>query len=397
MLGALDDRRSREPDEHSARLFGLFYPSGRPDLEDLVAGVDERFRYGNALNPLRFPEVAKLEHEVVEAVAELLHHRPYDRLAGTMTSGGTESILMSMLVHRERARGRGVGRPEILVPYSAHPAYAKAAHYFDMDVIPVPLTVDRVADVDAARSLITERTAVVVASAPCYPYGLVDPVPELAALAASSGAGCHVDACIGGFVLPFLERLGHPVPPWDFRVEGVTAISADVHKYGYMPKGASVIVHRDEDWFFHQVFFYDRWPSGTYAAPAVPGARPVVPVATAWAVIDYLGLEGYTEIVRGLAATVAEVRAGLTAHEGIEVVGQPIGPVLALRSDTVDLHAVADAMEERGWYLNRNIEPKGLQLMLSPAHADVVTQLLSDFADAVTDHGPGRAAEVRYA
>ncbi len=209
----------------------------------------------------------------------------------------------------------------------------------------------------AARALITDRTAVVVASAFNYPYGVMDPVEELAALAAENGAGCHVDACIGSFVLPFLERLGHDIPPWDFRVEGVTAISADVHKYGYVPKGASVVLHRDDDWFGHQAFLYDQWGSGIYGSGAVAGARAAAPIACAWAAINHLGVEGYTDIMRDLMEVAANVRETIESIDGIEIVGDPIGPVLATRSDTIDLFAVGDAMDDRGWHLNRNVGP----------------------------------------
>ncbi len=396
LLADLKERQEREPDIHGARLFGLVYPTGRGDIEALAEEVYRRYLFVNGLNPLKFREVAQLEREVVASVADLLH-RPETKLpGGSMTSGGTESILMSMLVHRERARARGIERPQILAPRSAHPAYAKAAHYFGMELVIVPLAADWRADVAAARSLISDRTAVVVASAFNYPYGIMDPVPELAALAAEHGAGCHVDACIGGFVLPFMERLGYNVPPWDFRVPGVTAISADVHKYGYTPKGASTILHRDEDWFGRQVFVYDNWPSGRYGSPAIAGARPAAPVATAWAMIRYLGAEGYTEIMRGLMQTTETVRKGIAALPGVEVVGDPIGPVLALRSDSIDLYAVGDVMDDKGWHLNRNTEPRGLHLMLSPAHAGRAEALLADLADAVAHHGASRGKEARY-
>ena len=314
-----------------------------------------------------------------------------------MTSGGTESILMSMLVNRERARARGIERPQILAPTSAHPAYAKAAHYFDMDYVPIPLDADYRADVNAARALITERTCVIVAAAFSYPHGVIDPVTELAALAAEHGIGCHVDACIGAFVLPFMEMLGHPVAPWDFRVEGVTEISMDIHKYGYVPKGASVILHRDDDWVWHQTFFYERWGSGLYATPAIAGARAAAPFVAAWAVMQHLGTDGYKELVADLLTTVERVRRGIEAIDGLEIVGDPVGPVLAFRSDTTDLYAVADVMDERGWHLNRNLDPYGLHLMLSPAHRDVVDELLADLAHAVENHGPSKGVTARYA
>ena len=224
----------------------------------------------------------------------------------------------------------------------------------------------------------------------------MDPVAELAELAAAQGVGCHVDACIGAFVLPFLERLGHDVPPWDFRIPGVTEISADVHKYGYCPKGASVILHRDADWFGHQVFLFDDWPSGLYGSPAMAGARPAAPIATAWAVMSYLGADGYTELMRDLMHTAAHVRAGIEAIPGIEIVGNPVGPVLSFRSDEHDLYAVADVMDDRGWSLNRNTEPRGLHLMLSPAHAAVADELLADLRFAVEHHGESRGVEARY-
>ena len=394
LLAELDQRRAKEPDVHGARLFGLVYPTGRDDIEGLVQEVQRRYLFHNALNPFKFPEIAALEREVVAMTGSMLHLSGDG--GGAMTSGGTESILMSMLVNRERARARGVDRPQILAPRSAHPAYAKAAHYFGMELVPIPLDPDWRADVSAARALIGSSTAVVVASAFSYPHGVMDPVSDLAALAAEHGVGCHVDACIGGFVLPFLERLGHDVPPWDFRVEGVTEISADVHKYGYVPKGASVILHRDADWFEHQVFLFDQWPAGLYGSPAIAGARPAAPIATAWTVMRFLGMEGYTAILDDLMVTVDKVRRGIDDLPGVDIVGDPIGPVLALCSDALDLAAVGDVMDERGWNLNRNVEPPGLHVMLSPAHGAVADQLLADLAEAVADHGPSKGVEARY-
>jgi glutamate/tyrosine decarboxylase-like PLP-dependent enzyme len=394
LLAEIDRRRALEPDVHGARLFGLVYPTGRPDLEDLVAEVNRRYLFGNALNPFKFPEVARYEGEVV-AITGGLVHLPNGG-GGSMTSGGTESILMSMLVSRERARARGIERPQIVAPVSAHPAYSKAAHYFGMDVVRVPLDAGYRADVDAVRDAIGSRTAVVVASAFNYPYGVMDPVADIAALAADRGVGCHVDACIGGFVLPFMEQLGREVPPWDFRVEGVTEMSADVHKYGYAPKGASVVLHRDADWFGHQFFVYSDWGSGLYGSPGVAGAKPAAPIATAWAVLHALGREGYVEIVRGLLKTVDRVRDCIDGLDGVELVGDPVGPVLALRSETIDLHAVGDVMDDRGWHVNRNTDPPGLHVMLSPAHATIVDELVRDLTDAVAHHGESRGKEVRY-
>src|SRR3954465_10901647 len=212
LLAEIDRRQALEPDVHGARLFGLVYPTGRDDLEELLLQVNRRYLFGNALNPFKFPEVARFEGEVV-AITGGLVHLPAGG-GGSMTSGGTESILMSMLVNRERAVGRGVERPQIVVPESAHPAYDKAAHYFGMDVVRTPLDAQYRADVGALRDAIGPDTAVVVASAFNYPYGVMDPVADIAAIAAERGIGCHVDACIGGFVLPFIEGPRGDVPPW---------------------------------------------------------------------------------------------------------------------------------------------------------------------------------------
>ena len=402
VLAAIDEHRVGEPDPHAGRLFGLVYPSGDDELEDLVRAVSERYLFGNALNPFRYPSLATMEREVVAGVGDLVHLP--EGGGGAMTSGGTESILMSMLVNRERARARGIDRPVILAPYSAHPAYAKAAHLLGMSVVTVPLDADFRADVAEARRLVDDDTAVIVASAFNYPYGVMDPVEELAALADERGIGCHVDGCIGGFVLPFLEALGRPVPPWDFRVRGVTEISTDIHKYGYTPKGASVVLHRDPDWQNLQWFLYDAWPSGVYGSPAIAGARPAAPIAIAWAVMNHLGQSGYRAIAETLLSAVDTVRSGVEAIPGLALVGDPVGPVMAIvaTDPALDIYAIGDDVDSLGWFLNRNTQPPGIHLMLSPAHAPRVGQLVADLAAAVErnrSQGPSDdpvEREVRY-
>jgi glutamate/tyrosine decarboxylase-like PLP-dependent enzyme len=389
----LDERQAKDPSIHGGRLFGLVYPTGRDDLEKYLTEVNNRYLFGNALNPFKFKELAALESEVVGMVGDLTHLAAG---GGCMTSGGTESILMSMLTNRERARARGIEHPEIVVPYSAHPAYAKAAKYFDMKQVQIPLDDTYRADVKAMANAMNDNTAVVVASAFSYPFGVVDPVEEIAALAKSRGVGCHVDACIGSFVLPFLERLGYDVPLWDFRVDGVTEMSADVHKYGYCPKGASVVLHDDPDWFMYQGFVFDDWPSGMYGSAAIAGARPAAPIATAWAVLNYLGLDGYVEMTRQLMDVVKTVQDGIRSIEGVEIVGDPIGPVFAMQSDVHDMFAIGDAMDDKGWHLNRNRDPESLHVMLSPVHATLAGQLVDDLRDATAHHDERRDGSARY-
>ena len=246
------------------------------------------------------------------------------------------------------------------------------------------------------EAALNENTAVVIASAFSYPFGVMDPVEEIAALAKARGIGCHVDACVGSFVLPFLEALGHDVPPWDFRVDGVTEMSADVHKYGYCPKGASVVLHNDPDWFMYQGFVYDEWPSGLYGSAAMAGARPAAPIATAWTVLNHLGMDGYVEMARQLMDVVAVVQDGIESIDGLDVIGDPIGPVFAFGSDVHDIYAIGDAMDDKGWHLNRNREPESLHVMLSPVHAGLADQLVEDLRDATATHTARREGSARY-
>jgi len=402
VLSELDAARSSDPDPHGAHLFGLTYPTGDPELERLVHAVHDRMLYSNALNPFRFPEQSRLSEEVVREVSSLVN-LPRGG-GGTTTSGGTESILMAVLVARQRARARGVERPVVVAPASAHPAYAKAAHFLDLDYRSAPLDPGTLTvDVDALRGLVDERAALVVASAFSYPHGVLDDVASVAALAAEVGAGCQVDACVGGMVLPFLED--QPAP-WDFRVPGVTSMSVDLHKYGFVPKGCSVVLHALPDWAGHQWFVYDQWPAGLYGSPAVAGAKSAAPVIAAWAVMQHLGRDGYRALVASMMRTAAQLRDGFESCDGVVVNGTPAGTVLSWRSERPDvsLFALADLMEQRGWFLNRLTgtgggEP-GLHVMVSPAHAGVLDSLLPDLVDCyeeVVRTGSSSADAGRYA
>jgi sphinganine-1-phosphate aldolase len=289
---------------------------------------------------------------------------------------------------RERARHeRGITAPEMVVAESAHAAFHKAAHDFGLGVHTVPVRADFRADVDAMAARVNERTALVVGSAPQYPQGVIDDIPALADLAAAIGASMHVDACMGGFVLPFMERNGEQVPPWDFRVPGVTTLSADVHKLGYAPKGASVILHRTKELRRYQTFVFDGWLGGMYASPNMQGTRPGLPMATAWAVMHKLGIEGYC----GLTATVIDaarrITAGVRDVPGIRVLGEPEAHLLAIAGDGTDVFAVGDAMRRRGWYLDRQGPPDSLHLTVSAGNAPVVEEFLRDLQASVAEVG----------
>jgi glutamate/tyrosine decarboxylase-like PLP-dependent enzyme len=351
------------------------------------------YLYENALNPFRFPSLREMEVEVVEMTAGLLHAP--ESFGGCMTSGGTESIIMAVKAARERARAeRGVTEPNMVIPVTAHPAFAKAASYLAIELQLAPIRDDLRANVDAVADLVDDQTVLVVGSAPNYPYGMVDPIPELAALASERGISFHTDSCLGGFMLPFLERLGEPVPPFDFRVPGVTTMSADVH---YCVKGASVVLHRDEQHLKkHQLFVYDRWPGGLYASFAMAGARPALPIAAAWAIMNHLGEEGYVRLARAVRDTARKLREGIGAIPGLRVIGEPVMGVFAFGSDTLDVFAIGDVMDERGWHLDRQKGPDALHLMLSPAHAEVADAFLGDLSEAVASHGTSKGKEARY-
>jgi glutamate/tyrosine decarboxylase-like PLP-dependent enzyme len=396
LFDAMRQRKAQDADWRGARTWSLIYPAGR-EVDEILAEANNLYLYENALNPFKFPSLREMEVEIVSMTADLLH-APEEESGGCMTSGGTESILMAAKTARDRARKeKGIERPQMVVPRSAHPAFAKACAYFGIERRPVPLRENYRADVAAAADLITDDTVLVVGSAPNYPFGVVDPIPELAALAAERDISFHTDACLGGFMLPFLERLGQPVPPFDFRVPGVTTISADVHKYGYCTKGASVIAHRSKEHLNrHQLFMFDDWPGGLYGSFAMAGARPAAPIAAAWAVMNYLGEEGYMRLASVVLATTRRLRDGIGTIPGLHVFGEPAMSVFSFGSDRYDIMAIGDAMDDRGWHLDRQKGPDALHLMVSPEHEKVVDTFLSDLRDSVGQHGESRGKEARY-
>jgi glutamate/tyrosine decarboxylase-like PLP-dependent enzyme len=381
-------RKRGDADWRRGRTFSLVYPTGRAELDELLTAANLAYLFENALNPLRFPSLAMMEREVTDMVASLLH-APEGAGAG-FSSGGTESILLSVLVSRERAAARGVVGGNVVFPVSAHPAFAKAAHLTGLEARATGLGDDLRADPRAMASAIDAATVLVVGSAYSYPHGVVDPIEELSELARARGVPFHADACIGAFVLPFLEDLGHGVPPFDFRLPGVTQISADVHKYGYSTKGASVIAYRDKSWLGHQTFRYEAWPAGGYRTPSLAGARAAGPVAAAWATMRHLGREGYVAIMADLMATTNRLRAGIEALPGLEILGDPIGPLLSFTSTIQDVDAIGDRLDDRGWCCNRVKDPAGLHLMVSPLHAAYVDEFLAELADAVAGAGTSR-------
>lgn len=392
VLSSLRGRQGSDADWRHGRTFSLVYYAG-PEALDVLYEASRAYFSENALNPMAFPGLRQCETDVVAMTAAMLHHPD---AAGTMTTGGTESILMAVKTARQWARAHRpeVKQPEMLVPITVHPAFEKAAAYFDVKAVHVPVGDDFRADIGAARSLINDNTILVVGSAPQYPHGVVDPITELAALARERGILCHVDACLGGFLLPWVEKLGYPVPPFDFRVEGVTSMSADVHKYGYAAKGASVVLYRDRDLRKHQFVAYADWPGGLYGSPSMCGTRAGGPIAAAWAIMSHLGEEGYLRITRETMTAARALIEGIKAIPGLHVFGEPVGSVFGFGSHDIDIYALSEAMDAKGWHLDRLQRPPGLHMMITPAHAPLVEQILADLREATeTIRREGTTAE----
>jgi len=339
----------------------------------------------NALGPMAFPSLRQMEQDVVGIGLSLLHAP--EGAAGSMTSGGTESILMAVKACRDEARAKGVDTngAELVIPRSAHPAFDKAAHYLGLRTVRVPVGADLRADVAAMAAALTKRTLMLVGSAPCFPYGLVDPIPLLSDLAEERGVWLHVDACVGGWFAPFARRNGVPVPSFDFELPGVRSISADLHKYGYAPKGASTVFHRSEAQWQHQVFAFDDWPAGGMSTPTLAGTRPGGAIAAAWAVLHYLGVEGYCEKARIVCDTREKLCDAIRAMDSMVVHGDPHLGLMSYGSTRHDPFAIWGGLVRRGWFSALTTEPRGIHQMLSPAHAAVADEYLADLAAVVAD------------
>lgn len=341
----------------------------------------------NALYRGHFPGLARFEDEIIDFAADLFHG-PEAR--GSVTSGGSESILTAVKSARDRAREMRpeIVHPEMVVPASAHPAFWKAAHYFGLTVRKAPLDDQHQVDLDQYRSMIGPETVLLVGSAPSLTLGMVDRIPDMAAWAAERDINFHVDSCVGGWFLPFAEAEGEVFPTFDFRVPGVTTISADLHKFGYGAKGASVVISRDQDIYRHQEFRFgapERDPDW-YVTPSLTGTRPGGAIAAAWAVLRFLGRDGYRKAVRESLGFVRELQRGIDAIDGLRVMGHPAMTLFAYTSETLDPMAIAAGLTERGWLVSRDTWPvPSIRFMQSLGHAPLVQPYLADLAE-VADH-----------
>ena len=396
VIGDLAAKRKNDVRWQDGRAFDMVY-NGGPSVHEVAEQAAALYLHENALNTKAFPSLGEIQAEVVRWTADLLHGPP--GTAGFLTSGGTESILCAVLAARERGRkDRGVTAPHMVVAESAHAAFHKAAHLFGVRLTKTPVSTDWTADVGAMAAAVTPETVLLVGSAPQYPQGVVDDIPAIAALARSAAANCHVDACMGGFVLPFVEMLGRPVPPWDFRVDGVTSISADIHKLGYAPKGVSVILYRDKTLRAHQTFVFDDWLGGFYASPNLQGSRSGLPMAAAWAVMQHLGVDGYLRLTEAMLTNADALRAGVRAIDGLRVLGDGAFHLVAMAADPqssrdLDVFALGDALLARGWFHDRQGPPDSLHSTVSNSNTGVMEAYLHDLAECVEETAARRASD----
>ena len=384
VLAELAERKAGDADWKGGKTWSLVYYLDE-EHDEFIKRAYNLYFSENALNPMAFKSLRRMEHEVVSMAADLLHGD--GETVGVMSSGGTESCLLAVKAWRDwgRARKPFLRRPEIVLAESAHVAWFKGAEYFDVKPVVVPVDKDYRMDVAEARRRIGKNTVLVVASAPDYPHGLIDPIEELGRIAEEKGVPLHVDACLGGFFLPFMEGLGRQVPTWDFRVSGVKSISADVHKYAFAAKGASVILYRDMDYLEKQFFQKDDWPGGVFISPALLGTRPGGAIAAAWAALIARGRDGYLTLPKDTLDAADRLRTGVAAIRGLQLVGSPTGSIFSYKSvdKGVDIFAVGDQMEKRGWHVDRIQKPEALHAMVTPRHGRVVEAYLGDLAASV--------------
>ncbi len=407
VMGRLEEFSADDRDWRGGRVFSLVYSAG-DDVLELLTRAGNRYSAENALNTMAFPSLGWMQHDIITITTGLLggDQRPGGSagVRGYLTSGGTESLLQATKTARDWGRGaRGITRPNMVLATSAHAAFSKASHYFDVECRRVPVTADGSADVGAMADAVDDDTVLLVGSAPSYPQGVIDPIGEIGALALERGILCHVDACLGGFILPFLATLGHVTKKWDLSVPGVTSISADLHKYGYASKGVSVILYGDHELARLQPFMTSDWLGGLYGSPSMAGTRPGGPIAAGWAVLHYLGEDGYLRLAGDAHRAASALRSCIETTPGIALRGAPDATVFAFggtadsgTDESLDTFALGDLLIERGgWYFDRQTPPDSLHATVHAGHAAVIDELCGDLVGAVADltRTGGRSAD----
>ena len=349
----------------------------------MLEEVYSKFAETNPLHPDVFPGVRKMDAEIVSMCLNMYHG--FNGECGATTSGGTESILMAMKAYREIGYAKGIKYPEIVMAISAHSAFMKAANYFGMRTVRVKVNKNYALDLKALEKAINNSTIVLVASAPSYPHGIIDAVGEVAKLGIKYNIGVHVDCCLGGFLIPFMEEAGYPISMVDFRVDGVTSISCDTHKYGYGPKGCSVIMYKNAELRKNQYFIDTDWSGGIYASPAIAGSRSGVTLACTWAAMMHVGREGYVAKTKQIIAVREEIEKEVRKIPELVVYGHPSVSVLAIGSKTLDIFNISDHLAQKGWHLNMLQFPGAFHICFTAIHIgkNIPEQFISDLKESV--------------
>lgn len=377
--------KKEEPRWRNGRVSGAVYHGDQAhiDFQNKVYSIQSQ---ANPLHMDVWPSTTKFEAEIVSMTAHMLgSDKTDDEIVGTVSSGGTESILLAMKTYRDWARAtKNITEPEMVIPSTAHVAFEKASQYFGIKLTRVPVGSDFRADVPAMEAAITPNTIVMVGSAPPFPHGIVDPIEELSEIARKHGIGFHTDACLGGFLLPWAEKLGYPVPKFDFRLKGVTSMSCDTHKYGYAAKGTSVVLYRGRELRHYQYYIATDWCGGLYLSPTLTGSRPGGLSAAAWAALVSMGEKGYLEAARRILATAGKIKEGIRSIPELFVIGDPLF-VIAFGSNELDIYAISDVMSKKGWNLNGLQNPPAVHIATTIRHtqAGVAEQFLSDLKESV--------------
>ena len=376
----------------SGQVSGTFYHAG----DEHRAYLNKIFSLFSHENTIQFdlcPSMFKMESEIISMTAKMLNaeavkdHNPADGVCGTVTSGGTESIIMAMKTYRDYACAeKNITEPEIIVPHTAHPAFDKAGQYFDIKMVHIPVAEpDFRVDPQAVEVQINANTVAIVGSAGNYPYGLIDPLKKLSDIALKHNVGFHVDGCLGGFILPWIEKLGYDVPVFDFRLPGVTSMSADTHKYGYALKGTSVVLYRNNNLRRYQYFNVPDWAGGMYASPTTAGSRSGGLTAATWASMVYLGEDGYLNAAKAIMNIADAIKEGVTEISELTLIGDPTF-VISFRSDEVDVFHVNDFMKTRGWRFNCLQLPPGMHFCVTMPQTfvpDIAGRLIADLQEGV--------------
>lgn len=391
ILQTLVGYKEKDLNWKSGRVFGYIYDPGEK-VHDVINDAYTLYLSENALDPTSFPSLLRLENEVVGMTARLLDCD--DEVVGNFTSGGTESLILAVKTARDytRAQKPHIKEPEMVLPITAHASLFKAAHYLGIKPVVTPVHDDTfLADVDAMRQAITDNTILLVGSAPGYTHGIVDPISKIAALANEKGLLCHVDACVGGIHLSYMKKLGFDVSEFNLNVPGVTSLSVDLHKYGYAAKGASIVLYKNKEIRRHQIWACSRWTGYTVINPAVTSSKTGGPMAAAWAVLNYLGHEGYLEIVREVMNATELLISGISRLEEVRILGEPDMCMFAVTStsEKINVYALQDKMKKKGWYLQpqfaRGNSPANLHISLNRSTVPQAKAFLKAFEETVEE------------